>query len=66
MTALGISKNEGESWRECAVRYGRKWGMESEVTEEFDRLRGLGDDEEQAAWGACYEWDVCDLIRNKE
>lgn len=66
MTALGISRNEGESWLDCALRYGRKFGLENEVQEQYDRYRALGDTEEEAAWGAVYEWDCCDLVRNKD
>ncbi len=61
MVGLAIKRLEGETWRDCAARIARKNGLELEVMVAFDEAikRGVPDDE--AAWEACYEWDVCDL-----
>lgn len=64
--ALGITKNEGESWRDCAMRYAKKWGLEHEIAHAFDACLASGDSDEEAAWAACYEWDVCDLKELEE
>lgn len=65
MTEVGlkITRNPGESWRDCAARYGRAEGLEFEVTQWFDDIMryqpGVG--EERAALEAVCEWDCCDL-----
>lgn len=58
--SLGCARREGESWRECAARYGRAWGLEREVLEYFDRFVAEGDAEARACWGALLEWDCLD------
>lgn len=58
---LSIKRNEGESWLDCALRYGRKYGLEHEIKTEYDESIAAGNNEEDAAWGAVYEWDCCDL-----
>lgn len=58
--SIGIRRRDGETWRECAARIGRHWHLEAEVLEEFDAFIAAGDDEAEAAWCACYEWDVCE------
>lgn len=63
MTSLGIKRQPGESWRDCAIRIGRQYGLEHEVTEDYDAAIARGETEEEAAWGACYEWDVCEIIK---
>jgi hypothetical protein len=59
---LGISRLDGENWKDAARRIGRAHGLEHEVMESFDLERECGADEEDAAWAACYEWDVCGLM----
>lgn len=61
---LGMTKEKDETWRECALRYARPWGMEHEVAETYDAEIRSGSDEAEAAWTACYEWDVLSLIEN--
>ena len=61
MTGLGITKNEGETWREAAIRYATKFHMQGEVEETYDHLIADGENEASAAWGACLEWDVLDF-----
>lgn len=61
MAALGISREKDETWRECAIRYGRKYGLEWEITEWFDRGIAAGKPDFEAAIEAVNEWDCCDL-----
>ena len=37
MVSLSISRLDGETWRDCARRMGRKYGLEHEVMEDFAR-----------------------------
>lgn len=60
MTGLSLTRNEGETWREAAKRQATRFGLQDEVLEEFDMAVAAGEPEEQAAWGACLEWDVLD------
>lgn len=57
---LVISRNEGESWRDCAARYGERYGLKEEVLVEYDNAISAGAEESQAAWEACCEWDILD------
>lgn len=62
MSALGIKRNVDETWRDCAIRYARTYGLEMEVAESFDAHIRAGVSEEDAALGACLDWDVADLV----
>jgi hypothetical protein len=62
MAGLGITRKEGESWRDCAIRYASLYDLEAEVTVAFDGYIEDGDKPEDAAWKACYDWDVLDLV----
>lgn len=59
--ALVVKKLEGETWKQAAVRYAAKHGLEQEVEESFDELVEGGAPEDQAAWDACVEWDVAEF-----
>ena len=59
--SLGIIRNEGESWLDCAIRYAKPWGLDMEVLDEYDRNIKQGMSEADAALSACYEWDVCEV-----
>ena len=50
----------GENWRDCAIRYGLRWGFGVEVGKYFDEEIAIGADEENAAWMAVYEYDCFD------
>lgn len=63
--SLVLKKRESETWREAALRQAARYNMEGEVAEFYDRFIAAGDTEDQAAWGACYEWDVLDYVRPK-
>lgn len=63
---LGIRKNVDETWRECAIRYGKKYGLQDEVETYFDAAVKRGTPEDEAAFYACGEWDVLDFIPDDE
>ena len=65
-TALGIKRNPDESWHDCAMRYAKKYGLEHEVEKEYQESIAAGESEESAAWCACYEWDICDLMEEDQ
>jgi hypothetical protein len=55
---LKITRLENESWEDCARRYARPHGLELEVMENFRAAIARGENEDQAAFDACYEWDL--------
>lgn len=60
--ALILRKEKSETWKEAVLRYARPYHLEEDVLETFTRLidkNGLSED--QAAWGALYEWDLLGL-----
>lgn len=57
---LKISRKDNESWKECALRYGYKYGMDEEVLEEYEKLKAQGMTDREAAFYACVECDICD------
>lgn len=59
---LKITRNEGETWRECAERYAKPYGLQSDVLFTYDRAVEAGISEGDAAFQACYEWDVVDFV----
>lgn len=59
--ALVVKRLEGETWKQAALRYAAKHGLEDEVAETFDEAFADGLDEPEAAWHACREWDVADF-----
>lgn len=61
-TGVGITRLDGETWRQAAERIASRWGLQDEVLEEFDMAVAAGEPEDQAAWGACMEWDVADMV----
>jgi len=58
---LKLERQENETWREAAIRVARTHGLEEEVGNTFDSYIAQGDTEAQAAWAACYDWDLCEL-----
>jgi hypothetical protein len=51
--AQSIVCKEGESWRDCALRYARANNLEREVAKAFDAAIGRGDDDAAAAFLVC-------------
>jgi hypothetical protein len=62
MVSLGIRRQEGETWKDAARRIARVQGLEHEVMDIYEHEIARGSSEEEAAWTACYEWDVCDIM----
>ncbi len=60
--SLRVQRREGETWQDCVVRYAQPWGLEQECLEVYDELISKGEDEGQAAFWACEEWDVLDFV----
>lgn len=61
-SGLKIVRLVNETWRECAHRYGARYGLEIEVLREYDRnISEFKMSEAEAAFDACYEWDICEL-----
>lgn len=59
--ALVVKKLEDETWRQAALRYAARHGLEDEVEGTFNQLIDLGLSDREAALGACAEWDVADF-----
>lgn len=57
---LGVRRNDGETWRECAARHAEH--LSEEVLEEFDRQVANGTPEGEACWGALWDWDCLTII----
>lgn len=60
--SLRVLRQDDESWRDCVIRYAEPWGLEDECLEIYDEELAKGATEAQAAWAACYEWDVLDFV----
>ena len=58
---LRLERQENETWKDAAMRVARAHGLEGEVGEAYARYIEQGDAEEQAAWAACYDWDLLDV-----
>ena len=55
-----VLRRDGENWRECAVRYGMRWGLGAQVGKYYDEEIATGADEENGAWMAVYEYECFD------
>lgn len=60
---IGVTRLEGESWRDCVKRYASKYGLEVECLQEFDN--DPDPNEARRAWGALLEWDIGDYYRGE-
>ena len=58
--SLSVTKQPGETWRQCVERYAKPHGLERECLELFDEQIAIGETEDRAAFGALYEWDCTD------
>jgi hypothetical protein len=56
--ALVLRRREGESWLEAAQRHAEPHGLSDIVTAVFLRLVREGETERDAAFEACFEWDI--------
>lgn len=63
MTALGFTRQSGETWKEAMIRQCDKFGgLHEEVTAEYEANLKDGLSEDQAAWHALCEWDLLEVI----
>ena len=54
-----VAKRKGkETWRDMVIRYAKPWGLKRDVLREYNRLINKGWKQNQAAWGALYDWDL--------
>ena len=54
-----VAKRKGkETWRDMVIRYAKPWGLKRDVLREYNRLISKGWKQNQAAWGALYDWDL--------
>ena len=63
--SLGLTRNDGETWRDCVIRYASKYGLQSECVEVFDRMQKDGAKPDWSAWCALGEWDILDYREDK-
>jgi len=59
---LRLTRKPDQSWRDAAIEQARRFGMERDVTDSFDAYIAAGDDEAEAAWCSCHDWDVLDFV----
>jgi hypothetical protein len=55
-----VVRLDRETWRDCAIRYGVRWGLGVEVGKYYDEEIAIGASHEGAAWMAVYEYDCFD------
>jgi len=51
-------KRLNESWLHYAQRIATQYNLDDEVTAEYLRCKADGYSDIEAAWAACYEWDI--------
>lgn len=61
--SLVLKREEGQSWRDAAIAAAKPHGLQDEVAEAYDTSKQHGASDEEAAWGAAYEWDVLELAQ---
>ena len=66
MTALVFRRQKTETWKEAMLRYARRYYMENDVLETYERFVRTGETEVRAAWSALYEWDLLDFPEGGE
>lgn len=59
VTKPRFERDEGETWRDVAIRIAKDEGLQDEVGAAYDRYMALPNEtEEDAAWCALYDWDL--------
>lgn len=66
MVGFSLTRLPGQSWRDAAIAQGQKFGLGNEVATMFDDLISNGTREDWAAFDACSEWDVLDLVEESQ
>ncbi len=62
MSILTATKEPDESWREAVERIASRQRLAVECLEIFDSEKNRGQDDEDAAWTALYEWDCLEVF----
>jgi hypothetical protein len=62
--SLAVRRNEGESWRECALRHAEPYGLTQEIAFGYDAAIMAGVAAPDACFLACYEWDVVPVVES--
>ncbi len=57
---LVLHKKEGETWKQAALRQASSFKLQDEVTTAYNNYTKNGMPKEEAAWCACYDWDLLD------
>lgn len=57
---LVLKRWENESWKDCAIRYAKHYGLEEEVLADYEKYINNAAPEEDAAFWACENWDILD------
>ena len=63
---LAATRKENESWREAVIRHAKPWGLQRDALKSFDSLVKKGWEQDHAAWGALYDWDLLEFKEGKE
>ena len=62
-TFLRMRKDiDDATWFDTALRYAAPYGLEKEVTAYYEMFIKEGMQPNEAAYEACYEWDLLDLV----
>lgn len=59
---LICKRNPGESWRDTATRYAKKYNMVEEVLDIYDSDVERGIEPCEACWDALCEWDLLEFV----
>lgn len=62
---LVLNRNEGESWKDAALRVAKQYGLYDEVHEQYHKFIHKGYSEDDAAFYACEEWDILEYEPNE-
>lgn len=65
MRTIGITRQKGETWLDCAKRSGAPYGLEQEIEAAYWKFIGEGTEDYNAALLACMEWDVALLFEGQ-
>jgi hypothetical protein len=63
---LGLKRMEDETWLECVIRYAEPFGLAGDVEEAYNTSIRAGMPEDEAAWGAAYDWDICEVTPDED
>jgi hypothetical protein len=62
MSGLRLSRGDCDTFGEAGLLVAERWGLEHEYLESYARNRESGLDDGQAAFYACYDWDILELV----